>query len=59
MCADRREALLDFLLEAVADEGTALFPANVLAGLRRMIRCDAVSYMEWSPQELLPVGQVH
>ena len=53
MCADRREALLDFLLEAVADEGTAPFPASVLAGLRRMIRCDAVSYMEWSPQELL------
>jgi DNA-binding CsgD family transcriptional regulator len=53
MRADRREALLDFLLEAVADEGTAPFPANVLAGLRRVVRCEAVSYREWSPQELL------
>ena len=34
MRADRREAVLDFLLEAVADEGTTPFPADVLAGLR-------------------------
>jgi len=53
MHADRREALLDFLLEAVADEGTTPFPAHVLAGLRRVVRCEAVSYMEWSPHELL------
>jgi DNA-binding CsgD family transcriptional regulator len=53
MRADRHEALLDFLLEAVADEGTTPFPANVLAGLRRVVRCEAVSYMEWSPQDLL------
>jgi DNA-binding CsgD family transcriptional regulator len=53
MRADRHEALLDFLLEAVADEGTTPFPASVLAGLRRVVRCEAVSYMEWSPQELL------
>lgn len=53
MRADRREALLDFLLEAVADEGTTPFPAHVLAGLRRVVGCEAVSYMEWSPQELL------
>ena len=53
MRADRREALLDFLLEAVADEGTTPFPANVLAGMRRVVRCEAVSYREWSPQELL------
>jgi DNA-binding CsgD family transcriptional regulator len=53
MRADRHEALLDFLLEAVADEGTTPFPANVLAGMRRVVRCEAVSYLEWSPQELL------
>ena len=53
MRADRREALLGFLLEAVADQGTTPFPANVLAGLRRVVRCEAVSYREWSPQELL------
>ena len=53
MRADRREALLDFLLEAVADEGTTPFPANVLAGMRRVVRCEAVSYREWSPQEVL------
>src|SRR6202046_5653911 len=53
MRADRHEALLDFLLEAVADEGTAPFPANVLAGMRRVGRCEGVSYREWSPQELL------
>lgn len=53
MRADRHEALLEFLLEAVADEGTTPFPANVLAGMRRVIRCEAVSYLEWDPQELL------
>ena len=53
MRADRHEALLDFLLEAVADEGTTPFPANVLAGMRRVVRCEAVSYREWSPQQLL------
>ena len=53
MRADRCEALLDFLLEAVADEGTTPFPANVLAGMRRVVRCEAVSYREWNPQELL------
>jgi DNA-binding CsgD family transcriptional regulator len=53
MRADRREALLDFLLEAVADEGTTPFPADVLAGLRRVARCEAVSYWEWSPLEEL------
>jgi DNA-binding CsgD family transcriptional regulator len=53
MRADRHEALLDFLLEAVADEGTTPFPANVLAGLRRVVQCEAVSYGEWSAQELL------
>jgi DNA-binding CsgD family transcriptional regulator len=53
MRADRREALLDFLLEAVADEGTTPFPADVLAGLRRVARCEAVSYWEWGPLEEL------
>jgi len=53
MRADRHEALLDFLLEAVADEGTTPFPATVLAGMRRVVRCEAVTYLEWSPQELL------
>ena len=53
MRADRREALVDFLLEAVADEGTTPFPADVLVGLRRVIRCEAVSYWEWSARELL------
>ena len=53
MRADRQDALVDFLLEAVADEGTTPFPATVLAGLRRVVRCEAVSYREWSPEELL------
>ena len=53
MRADRHDVLLDFLLEAVADESTTPFPANVLAGLRRAVRCEAVSYMEWSAQDLL------
>jgi DNA-binding CsgD family transcriptional regulator len=53
MGADRHEALVDFLLQAVADEGTAPFPADVLAGLRRVVRCETVSYWEWSPQNLL------
>ncbi len=38
-------------MEAVAVEGTAPFPAHVLGGLRRVARCEAVSYREWSPQE--------
>jgi DNA-binding CsgD family transcriptional regulator len=53
MSASRREALLDFLLEAVADEGTTPFPADVLAGLRRVARCETVAYWEWNPQELV------
>ena len=53
MRADRRDALLDFLLEAVADEGTTPFPADVLAGLRTVIRCETVAHWEWSAQELL------
>jgi hypothetical protein len=39
MRADRHEALKDFLLEAVADDGTTPFPANVLAGMRRVLQC--------------------
>ncbi len=58
MPADRSEALLDFLLEAVAEEGAAPFPAHVLAGLRRAVPCEAVSYHEWSPQELLEFSLV-
>ena len=53
MRADRRDALLDFLLMAVADEGTTPFATDVLAGLRKVVPCEAVSYREWSPQELL------
>jgi DNA-binding CsgD family transcriptional regulator len=53
MRADRREAVLDFLLEAIADKGTAPFPADVLAGLRRVVRCETVAYWEWSAHELL------
>jgi DNA-binding CsgD family transcriptional regulator len=53
MRAERREALVDFLLEAAADEGTTPFPADVLAGLRKVVRCEAVGYWEWSAQELL------
>ena len=34
MRAEHREAPVDFPLEAVADEGTTPFPADVLAGLR-------------------------
>ncbi len=29
------------------------FPADVLAGLRQVVRCETVSYWEWSPQDLL------
>ena len=39
MRAERREALVDFLLEAVADEGPTPFPTDVLAGLRRVVQC--------------------
>ena len=53
MRADRHEALLDFLLEAVAVEGNAPFPPDVLAGLRRVVGCDVASYREWSPREQL------
>jgi len=53
MAVERRQALVDFLLAAVADEGTTPFPADVLAGLRRVVRCETVSYWEWSPQDLL------
>jgi DNA-binding CsgD family transcriptional regulator len=53
MRAERRDALVDFLLEAVADESTAPFPADVLAGLRTVVRCEAVGYWEWSAQALL------
>src|SRR6516164_6707692 len=53
MREERRQALVDFLLEAVADEGTTPFPADVLAGLRSVARCETVCYREWSAQELL------
>jgi DNA-binding CsgD family transcriptional regulator len=53
MRADHRGALLDFLMAAVADEGTTPFSTDVLAGLRRVVRCEAVCYWEWSVQELL------
>ena len=56
MRADRYEALLDFLLEAVSDEGITPFPAHVLDGMRRVVRCETVSYREWSPQELLELS---
>ena len=51
MRADRSAELLDFLLDAVLDEGAAAFPPHVLAGLRQVVRCEAVSYREWSPEE--------
>jgi len=53
MRADRREALLDFLLDAVADEGITAFPVHVLASLQRVVRCARVAYFEWRPEELL------
>ena len=53
MRADRYEALLDFLLEAVSDEGTTPFPAHVLDGMRRVVRCETVSYREWNPEKRL------
>ena len=56
MRADRYEALLDFLLEAVSDEGITPFPAHVLDGMRRVVRCETVSYREWSPQEQLELS---
>ena len=51
MGEDRRGALVDFLLEAVAVEGPEAFPAHVLAGMRHVVRCEAVSYYEWTPEE--------
>jgi DNA-binding CsgD family transcriptional regulator len=51
--ADRYEALLDFLLAAVAVEGTAPFPPHLLTGLRQVARCETVAYREWSPHEML------
>jgi hypothetical protein len=53
MRTDHREALLDFLLDAVADEGITAFPVQVLASLRRVVRCAQVAYFEWRPEELL------
>jgi hypothetical protein len=53
MRADRYEALLDFLLDAISDEDTTPFPAHVLAGMRQVVRCETVSYFEWSPHELM------
>jgi DNA-binding CsgD family transcriptional regulator len=53
MRADRYEAMLDFLLRAASDEGAEAFPPVVLAGLRRVVPCEAVSYREWSPREQL------
>jgi DNA-binding CsgD family transcriptional regulator len=53
MRAGRYEALLDFLLEAVSDQGTTPFPAHVLDGMRRVVRCETVSYREWSPEKQL------
>jgi len=42
MRADRREALLDFLLDAVADEGITAFPVHVLASTPTGLRDLAV-----------------
>jgi DNA-binding CsgD family transcriptional regulator len=53
MRADHHQVLVDFLLAAAADEATTPFPADVLAGLRKVVRCEAVGYWEWSPQNLL------
>jgi hypothetical protein len=53
MRADRYEALLDFLLEAASDDRTTPSPAHVLAGLRRLVRCETVSYREWNPEKRL------
>ena len=53
MRADRSEAMLDFLLHAASDEGAEAFPPVVLAGLRRVVPCEAVSYREWSPHDQL------
>ena len=53
MRAERYEAMLDFLLEAVSDEGTEAFPADVLTSMRRVVRCETVSYREWSPEKQL------
>jgi len=54
MRADRRDALVDFLLEAVADEGTTPFPADVLAGLRRVVRCEAVGDLRLHQRSRVP-----
>src|SRR5262249_7039200 len=53
MRADRREALLGFLLDSVADGGITPFRVHVLAGLRRVVRCAQAAYFEWRPEELL------
>jgi hypothetical protein len=56
--ADRQIALLDFLMEAVAAKVTVPFPAHVLAGLRRVARCE-VSYREWDSREQLESSLTH
>lgn len=44
---------MDFVLEAAVAEGDESFPTPVLESMRRMIRCDAVSYREWGARGVL------
>jgi DNA-binding CsgD family transcriptional regulator len=48
--ARRSEALLDFLLEAIAVEETQPFPSRVLDRLRALVACETISYREWDPE---------
>ena len=52
----RYEAVLDFLDEALSVEGAEPFPEPVLGSLRQVVPCDALSYREWSPTEVLESG---
>jgi DNA-binding CsgD family transcriptional regulator len=45
----QREATLDFVLLAAAEEGRRPFPEHVVDALRRVVPCDTVAFRAWSP----------
>ncbi len=45
----QREATLDFILLAAAEEGRRPFPEPVVNALRRVVPCDTVAFRAWSP----------
>ena len=44
----QREATLEFVLLAAAEEGARPFPEPVVEALRRVVPCDTVAYRVWS-----------